>query len=98
GVAAVGAGHGRHTEPFAPHFELRGCGGTERVTGGEHHAFAVPLVVLGELRDGGGFPGAVHADDHHDAPLDVHHGAADVQVEADAPERLAPAVRLQLVQ
>src|SRR6056297_338197 len=98
GVASVRSRLGGHAQPVAPHAELRGAGGAERVAGSEHHASAKALVVLTELRDRRGLADAVHADDHHDVAGGLDDVAADVELEPDATELLTHAVGLELVQ
>ena len=50
-----------------PYFELLDGRGAKRVRGAEHHGRAFFLQAIGELADGGGFSGAVHADDEEHA-------------------------------
>ncbi len=52
-----------------PDFELLDGGGAESVGGAEHHGGAFFFQAIGEFADGGGFAGAVDADDEEDARL-----------------------------
>ena len=49
---------------LAPGGELLAGGGTEGVAGGQQHALALALEMLGQLADRGGFAGPIDAGDH----------------------------------
>jgi hypothetical protein len=57
-------GDNRHVVAFAPGFQLLAGGGAEGVAGGEQHALALVLEILGQLADRGRLAGAVDAGDH----------------------------------
>ena len=65
-VGAHLLGHHLRADASAPHFELIDGGGTERVARREHDAQTLRLEVMGELADGRGLAGAVHANHQHD--------------------------------
>lgn len=69
GVGTVGAGDDRGMESFAPEFELFDGGGAEGIAGGEDGGEVLLLEVVGEFGGGGGFSGAVDADDRDDGEL-----------------------------
>jgi hypothetical protein len=52
----------RHAEAAAPFLKLRDRGRTKGVACREQHAALLAPVAMRELADGGGFPGAVDAD------------------------------------
>src|SRR3984885_14712046 len=52
-----------------PDFELFDGGGAESIGGAEHHGDALFFQAIGEFADGGGFAGAVDADNEQDARL-----------------------------
>ena len=54
-------------ERLAPDFELFDRGGAEGVRSDEHYAGASFFQTIRKLADGGGFSGAVDADDEQDA-------------------------------
>ncbi len=54
----------RHVVALAPGFKLLAGGGAEGVAGGEQHALALILEILGQLADRGRFAGAIDAGDH----------------------------------
>jgi len=63
GVSAVIAGDNRYFQSLAPDFELFNRGGAEGVARGEQRDLSACLKPMRELGAGGGFSGAVDADD-----------------------------------
>jgi hypothetical protein len=54
----------RHVVALPPSFQLLAGGSAEGVAGGEQHALAVALEILGQLADRGRLAGAIDAGDH----------------------------------
>ena len=93
----------RDVVALAPDHELLARRGAEGVAGRQEHRQALLLQPLGELADGGGLPGAVHAGQHdHERPLgadhqwlldrgdEVHHGRDQLGPRIGALPRLPP--------
>ena len=70
GVGFVAAGDDVAAGALAPDLELFDGGGAEGVAGDEHGFHALFGVELRQFADGGGFAGAVDADDEHDMRLE----------------------------
>ena len=78
GVAPVLRDHG-DVVPAAPFGQLLTCRSTEGIAGGQQHAVAFALELLGELADGGGLARAIYAGDHDDERALALIGMAEIE-------------------
>ena len=69
GIAILRPGDHRTAGPLAPDFQLLHGGGAEGIAGGQHHLLLLVAELFGQLADGRGLAGAVHADHQHDMRL-----------------------------
>ena len=65
-----------HAGPVRPDLQLLAGGGTECITGRQHHLAALTGVVIGQLGNAGGLAHAIDADDqdHRRVPVQRHLG------------------------
>src|SRR5947207_13350141 len=64
-IATLLAGDDRSADALPPYLQLLDRRCSEGVAGGEQHAIILLLQPMGELADGGGFAGAIDADDEN---------------------------------
>ena len=84
GVCAFACADDGHTGAACPDLQLLAGGGTECITGRQHHLAALTGVVIGQLGNAGGLAHAVDADDQNDGGLAVQiHRVAGGQLLAD---------------